>query len=304
MPEQAPQGPLSGAEGRAEGTQPKVGTTIKTDSYMKGERPPKPQTEPEGRAEPVEVGTSKKEEAPKKTATEESFLEEFDPTTLSEELLPAYQKLEKQFKAAFTKKTQPLAKQKEKIEAYDAAMADPRGFLQRYATQYGMKIVPADSKETASTGTGQFDPNWQPGTWDEVLQKFAPAIMTQLEEKLMGKLQPLFQNVQQMTSQTIEKQLSEIDPNWKNYEEEMSETLKLHPTLAKDPAKLYRISVPEEVLKSKYTQAALKKFEEKATSAKVHGKSSVQSSTLPTGDKLNFQQSVERAKRILAEQEK
>jgi hypothetical protein len=120
----------------------------------------------------------------------------------------------------------------------------------------------------------------------------------------MGRLKPVFDNVQQMTSQNIEKQLGEIDPNWKTYEDEMTENLKLHPTLARDVSKLYRISVPEDVLKSKYTQAALKKFEEKATSAKVQGKSSVLSSQLPMDEKLTFAQSVERAKQILAKEAK
>jgi ATP-dependent protease HslVU (ClpYQ) peptidase subunit len=128
--------------------------------------------------------------------------------------------------------------------------------------------------------------------------------MKKFEEQFMGKLQPMFDSFQKVTSDNIEKQLGEIDKDWKLYEDEMTENLKIHPTLAKDVAKLYRISVPEDVLKSKYTQAALKRFEEKAASAKVQGKSSVQSSQPIQNKKMTFQESVEWAKQEVAKQGK
>jgi hypothetical protein len=305
MPELGIQGPLSSAKGRLEGSpSKKEGTTDNSDSTSKMEGTQTTQTATEGRAEPTE-GTSKKIEAPKKVATEESFLEEFDPTTLPAELQPAYQKLDKDFKTAFTKKTQAIAKQKDKIEAYDAFFSNPFDSLNRTAQQYGYKMVPVSQvNQQGIQQNGQGFADWQPNTWDEVFNKFSEGLMGKIEQNFMGKLQPVFDNLQRVTSDNIEKQLSEIDKDWKLYEDEMTENLKMHPTLAKDVSKLYRISVPEDVLKSKYTQVALKKFEDKATSAKVQGKSSVQSSQPIQNKKMSFQESIEWAKRTLAEQGK
>ena len=297
MVEQVVQGPLSGIKGRSEGSQTDVGTTGKLDSTQKAEGTPKPPEPVKGRAEPGK-GTSDGKPAPDTSVAEESFLEKFDPTTLSEELQPAYQSLDKQFKAALTKKTQAIAKQKQKIEAYDAFEANPIETLKRIASQYGLNVEPIGKK---SSETGQFDQNWQPQSWDEVFELFMSNLTPKLEQQFMGRLQPIFDSLQKVTSDNIEKQLGEIDKDWKIYEDEMTENMKLHPTLAKDVAKLYRISVPEDVLKSKYTQAALKKFEDKAASAKVQGKSSVQSSSPIQDKKMTFQESIEWAKRKLAE---
>ena len=298
------QGPLSGVKGRLEGSPPKQGMPSKEDSAAKVEETQPTQITTEGRAEPTE-GTSKLKEAPKKVATEESFLPEFDPTTLAAELQPAYQKLEKDFKTVFTKKTQAISKEKQKIEAYDAFFSNPVDSLNRTAQQYGFKMVPisqANQQQINQNGQGFGD--WQPNTWDEVLERFGPVLMKKFEEQFMGKLQPMFDSFQKVTSDNIEKQLGEIDKDWKLYEDEMTENLKTHPTLAKDVAKLYRISVPEDVLRSKYTQLALKRFEEKAASAKVQGKSSVQSSQPIQNKKMTFQESVEWAKQEVAKQGK
>jgi hypothetical protein len=151
---------------------------------------------------------------------------------------------------------------------------------------------------------GQGFGDWQPNTWDEVFNKFSESLMGKIEQNFMGRMQPVFDSLQKVTSDNIEKQLGEIDKDWKLYEDEMTENLKKHPTLAKDVSQLYKISVPDDVLKSKYTQAALKKFEDKATSAKVQGKSSVQSSQPIQDKKMSFQQSYEWAKRKLAEEGK
>jgi hypothetical protein len=199
-----------------------------------------------------------------------------------------------------------LGKEKEKIAAYDAFFADPVTSLRRTAEQYGMRMEPARATSTPGTPaeastTSSFDVNWQPQTWDEVFQAFAPKIVEKILPTLQTSFRPVLDNLKTLTTSNVERQLAEIDPQWKLYEDDMTDSLKAHPTLANDVARLYRISVPEEVLTARATQAALKKFETKAASAKIQGKSSVQTSTGPTNQKLTFDEAVEKAKKDLGQ---
>lgn len=288
------QGPITG-KGRVEPAPELKGkTTEPVTPETKGTTEETPVTT-EGRAEP-DKGTSKKEEAPKKSATEESFLGEFDISTLSEEGRLAYEQLNKQFKSAYTKKLESVKKDREKVEAYNNFMSNPEDNLKRAADQYGYKMVPKGQTNQIVQGDGLND--WQPQTWDEVFSRFEERV----SKSLMGQFKPVFDNLQNLTSTNIERQLTDIDPDWKMYEEDMMSNLKAHPTLAKDVSKLYKLSVPEDVLKNKYTQVALKKFEEKAKSSKISSKSSVSASSAPVNKKLTFTEAVDEAKRRLATQ--
>jgi len=288
------QGPVSG-KGRVEPAPELKGKTSETAPETKGTTEETPVTT-EGRAEP-DKGTSKKEEAPKKSVAEEGFLGDFDISTLSEEGRLAYETLNKQFKSAYTKKLESVKKDREKVEAYNNFMSNPEDNLKRAADQYGYKMVPkSQSANQATQGDGLTD--WQPQTWDEVFSRFEERV----SKSLMGQFKPVFDNLQNLTSTNIERQLSDIDPDWKMYEDDMMTNLKSHPTLAKDVSKLYKLSVPEDVLKNKYTQVALKKFEEKAKSSKISSKSSVSASSAPVNKKLTFSEAVDEAKRRLATQ--
>ena len=226
----------------------------------------------------------------------------FDPTQVPEDLKPAY----KQMQAAFTKKMQGLSTEKQKIEAYNAFMSNPVGEMQRLAGQYGYTLSRAEAQ--AMVNQGQQEPqaqqpaqgkNWEPQTWDEVLQ----AAEKRAEQRIMEKLQPLFQNVQQQTASNLERQFDELDPEWRVYEDDMRSNLQRHPTLVNDPAALYRMSVPEEVTKSRAMQAALKKLEQKSKSAKVGTKSTATKSAPQTKRAKTFDEAVELAKEQLAAQQ-
>ena len=286
------QGPITG-KGRTAPDPTVKGKTTQTapEPEAKTEATPEPD---EGRAEP-DKGTSDKKEAPKKSVAEESLLGDFDISSLSEEGRAAYEQLNKQFKSAFTKKLEGLKKDRDKVDAYNNFMANPEENLRRTADQYGYKMIPKNQPSQATQGDGLTE--WQPQTWDEVFSRFEERI----GKSLMGKFQPVFENIQNLTSSHIENQLTDIDPDWKLYEDDMTANLKAHPTLARDVSKLYRLSVPEEVLKNKYTQAALKKYEEKAKSAKVSSKSSVSASSAPMNKKLTFDEAVQEAKKRLSE---
>jgi len=286
-----PQGPVTGNVGELNvGPQEKQGISKPAPEPSPEISQTSPDL-PEGQTQTGEP-TSTPESVPEKPEpAEESF---FDPKELPEELVPAY----KQMQSAFTKRMTGLSKDREKVQAYDAFMADPVASLTQAAQQYGMRVVPMNQQAATQTDASQeaFGQNWQPQTWDEVFQAFS----TRLNDQLQKTFSPVFDNLKNLTTSNIERQLGEIDPNWKVYEDEMTDNLKAHPTLAKDVAKLYRISVPEEVLRSKYTQAALKKFEDKAASAKIQGKSSVQT-TQPSGieNVKSFDDAVKFAKKEL-----
>lgn len=293
------QGPITGKGRSAPDPVLSKGTTPEPPAPVESKGMTETAPEPtEGRAEP-DKGTSKEKEAPKKSATEESFLGEFDISSLSEEGRAAYESLNKQFKSAYTKKLEAVRKDREKVDAYNQFMANPEENLKRAAQQYGFKMVPQNQPAQANQTVGDEYEGWQPNTWGEVESKFFPKFEQKIMQKLMGQLAPVFDNLQNITSSNIERQLNDIDPDWKLYEDDMTANLKLHPTLAKDVSKLYKLSVPEEVLKNKYTQAALKKFEDKAKSAKVSSKSSVSASSAPINKKLSFSEAVEEAKRRL-----
>ncbi|MFX0199629.1 MAG: hypothetical protein ACFFCW_26195, partial [Candidatus Hodarchaeota archaeon] len=287
------QGPITAPKGSASSTPPPDGTTLGTPSQEPGTSPTAP---------PVDAGTAKSDKAdqvqtPAKTDDTEPF---YDPKDLPEELLPYH----KQLQAAFTKKTQALKKDREKIEAFDAFMADVPGSLQRAAQQYGFRMVPMQQPnqpgyppQAGAEGNQPFGPDWQPGSYEELYQTFANRCYQEAQQRLG----PVFKNVERLTASNVERQLSEIDSDWKLYEEDMMDNLKQHPTLVNDVPKLYKMSVPDEVLKSRATQAALKKMETKAKSAQIQGKGTAAPTTQPRG-KMDFQASVDAAREQLARQ--
>jgi len=225
-------------------------------------------------------------------AADDSF---FDPRDIQDkpELMSAYKGMQK----AYTKKMQEISGNRQKIEAYDAFMNNPVDQLQRFAQQYGYHLTPAQAKQMVNE---QQQKDWQPQSWDEVMDKATQ----RAKQELMQELSPVFSEVQHMKKQSIETQLSEIDPTWHQYEDQMKAMMREHPTLAKDPAKLYRLSVPQEVLESRATQAALRKLEGRQQSAQVAGGSTTTRN--PQGGlpqkPVSFAQAVEAAKRKLAEE--
>lgn len=218
----------------------------------------------------------------------------FDPSTLTEELKPAY----KQMQAAFTKKMQGISGDKQKIEAYNQFMSDPIGQMQMVAKQYGYSLTRAEAAQAMNQGQQGQSQQWEPQSWDEV--------MTKAEERVMAKLQPFLGNVQKQTAANVERQLSEIDPNWRAYEDEMRSELQAHPTLVNDVSKLYRLSVPEEVLTSRAVQKALAKFQSKAEQVKISGttKTSRSEPAAPDLTKMKsgdaFNAAVEVARKMIA----
>jgi len=239
-----------------------------------GETPPDDQ---KGQAKDNSPGTELSGQA-----KDDSF---FDPNNVPDDLKPAY----KQMQAAFTKKMQSLSSAKEKVQAYDSFMQDPVGQMEQLARQYGMELKrPGQAQPDNNSNATE----WQPNSWDDVFMRMEEHIMG----KMQGQLKPVFDSVQKMTATNIEKQLDEIDPQWRMYEDEMKATLQAHPSLVSDIAKLYRISMPEDVLNSKAVQTALRKMEDKANAAKAHGSHGVTRSEPALKKAGSFQEAVDLAR--------
>lgn len=225
-------------------------------------------------------------------AQDEAF---FDPKTVPADLMPAY----KQMQAAFTKKTQAIAQNRKKVEAYDAFAADPVGQMQSLARQYGYNMTRVEAQAAVNAQQAETGDEWQPKTWDEVLSKAE----SRAREKLLAELGPVVNEVRAMKQQGIEKMLDESIPEWRQYEDEMAAALRDHPTLARYPEKLARLVIPETVLEGRAMQKALRKLEAKGESARV-SKGSQTSRAPEAGLPKNpgsFQDAVAAAKRILEE---
>lgn len=216
-------------------------------------------------------------------------------SSLSPELQSQAKALQKSLQSNYTKKTQSIAQERQKIEAYNAFMSDPMGQMQRLAAQYGLTITRGGQLQQA----GQ-QKEWEPQNWNEVMDR-----ATQIaEQKILQRFGPVLHEVQNLRKSSIESQLNEIDPSWTTYEEQMMGTLQKHPTLANDPATLYRMSVPPEVLESRAVQRALHRMEEKGKAAQTAGQSTTNKkpSTNMPDRPVSFQEAVEIARKRLAEQ--
>ena len=226
-------------------------------------------------------------------ATEEPSF--FDINLLSPEqrevLMPAY----KQMQGAFTRKTQEISQHRQKIQEYDQFMSDPVGNMQRMAQQMGYSMTRAEAR--AAVAEQQQNQDWQPNTWDEVLNR----AKVEARQEIMKELAPVLGNVQAMRAEGIEKQLDAIDSNWRVYEDEMRKNLQLAPNLVNDPVKLYKFSIPDDVLEARATQKAIARFETKSKAAVVGGKTET-SRGIPADEKVtDFASAAAAAKRKLSE---
>lgn len=210
---------------------------------------------------------------------EDSF---FDPKSI--EGKPELQAAYKQMQSAWTKKMQSVSSNKHKLEAYDRFEKDPVGTLKAYAKQLGIEIAEPKQQE------------FQPQTWDDVIKK----TKEEARAELLQELDPVISQVREIKKQSIEKQLSDIDPQWQLYEDQMAQTLKDHPTLVRDPAKLYHMSVPPEVIEQRAYKKALEALNGKKETTPSGGSTTPKTpSTKPTGP-LSWDEAVAYAKADLA----
>ena len=270
------QTPDTGSQGPAEGA-----VTAQAPAPASGSGEPG-QTQSTGQAAGTPTGT---EEVP-------FFDINLLPSDQREALMPAY----KQMQGAFTRKTQEISTSRQKIQEYDQFMSDPVGNMQRMAAQMGYSLSRAQAREQLNqqAGTGE---DWQPNTWQEVLSR----AKDMARQEIMQELQPVLSNVQSMRASSIEEQLDSIDSNWRVYEDEMRKNLQMAPALVNDPVKLYKLSIPDEVLEARATQKALTRFNDKSKAATVGGKTET-SKGIPADEKVtDFASAAAKAQRIISE---
>jgi hypothetical protein len=210
----------------------------------------------------------------------------FDPASIQDkpELMAAY----KQMQGSYTKRMQEFSKHRSKIDAYDSFERDPVGTMRALATQYGLQVV--------QPGQEAQSPQQDFQSWDDVEKHF----FDKFQKKLLN---PVVNEVKNLKKQSIEMQLDKDFPDWRTYEGEMMETLREHPSLVNNPAALYRLSVPQEVMEARATKAAMQKLRGAAENGSVSGASGTTKQTTqePTGP-LTFNQAVETARKRLAQQ--
>ena len=237
----------------------------------------------------------------------------FDPKLFKERIkdLPDEVKgqvvaLQKELLGNYTKKTQAIAEARKKIEAYDAFNADPVASIENFAKQFGYELKrPGQAAQQGGKTNNQdgWNPDaGDPNNWNEVSGYIQKTVLDAVMQKLGGTLNPLVEQFQATKKQSIEHELTEIDPSWAKYEDAMKNTLQKHPSLAADPAGLYRLSVPQEVLESRATQRALERMEAKTRGSAVGGQSNKNPKTteMPTGA-VSFQDAIKIARQKIRE---
>ncbi len=241
------------------------------------------------------AGSSGEGQAASVAPAPQPFEENFDPKTLSPELQAGY----KQMHSAFTKRMQGISQDRDLLDQAKRFMADPITGMQQMAQQYGYRLTRAEAA-AAVAAQGQ-PPQWDPRSgeappdWDTVLS----AAEARAEAKLMQKFGPIIENVQKLQAKNIESQLDELDPQWRAHEDAMRDNLKAHPTLVNDVSKLYRLSVPSEVMEARATQAALSRLNKTTQSARVSGTSTARGTVAATREVKTFADAVEAAKEQL-----
>ena len=249
------------------------------------------QTAPEGESG-QSVSTGQTTGSGPDTTAEDSF---FDPSTIKGTPLEAAYK---QMQGAWTKAMQKTKANQHMVEAYQNFERNPQATLQQLAQAYGFQLV----QHGQSNGQNGNNENWEPKTWDEVKTTLKGEAKTELLKELQPVLKPMFDEVKGLRKLNVEKSLDELDPQWRLYEDDMLRTLEEHPTLVKDPQKLYRMSVPEEVVTAKITKEVLAKINGKSKSAQVSGGSTTTQKPSQVQRASNFQEAVEIAQKRLAEQ--
>lgn len=215
-------------------------------------------------------------------ATEPTF---FDPSGLSEDLVPAY----KQMQGDYTRKLQEIAKSRDKIRAYDAALNDPRGTIEMLARQYE---IPVNFGQAQSNGAGTVGAEeWNPQDWNEVIERAGNAGY----ERAMAELRPFVANTRKSQ---LERDLDGAFPEWRQYEDRFAQTLQDHPTLATDAHLLAQAATPREVLEAKATQVALRKLEQRSEGNKSKPSSTTKVPETPQGP-MTVQQSYDLAMKQL-----
>lgn len=173
----------------------------------------------------------------------------------------------KEMQGAFSRKTEALAKGKDKISQYDSFIANPIDTMRQLAQQHGYQLV---------QGQPQTD-DGKPRTynsWEEV----EAAADERADRRAEARMAPMLNEMQTMKQQNVRQMLDHSYPDWTLYEDSMMENLGKYPNLVNDVDMLYRVSVPAGVLAARATKTALAKIQS-TTGNTIQGQSTTTQQT-------------------------
>lgn len=203
---------------------------------------------------------------PPETPTAEPSFTDIDLSTLPPEIAAQVEATKKLMQADYTRKTQAIAQDRQKVDAMNAFLSNPlHPDNQRFLAQYGY-VLPNQSERQAT----QSNEPYEPQSWEELLTKAA-----QMGRDLaMQEMAPITTQMQQMGVERVMSRLNQIDPDWRKYEAEMMQLLNQYPQMAREPDKLYRLAVPPEVMEARIFKTISEKYKGQAQHASTHTKPS------------------------------
>jgi hypothetical protein len=175
-----------------------------------------------------------------------------------------------------------------KIAQHDQFMANPIDTMRSIAQQNGYQLVQGQPEAGADGEPATFN------SWDDVMQE--------AERRVMANLQPMVGELQNIKRQTVESSLDNAYPDWRTYEEPMMQLLEKYPRLVDDHDMLYRMAVPQEVITSRATKAALRKIQGHTDSGNVQGQSTTTQQPTKSKGKMTFDQAVDFARGEVSKQ--
>jgi len=213
----------------------------------------------------------KEKEAPKKSVAEESFFRRvwhFQPV---EEGRAAYETLNKQFKSSLHEETGGSKEGR----GEDRCLQQFHGQTRREPGKGGTAVRPEGNSSESTcpdkSGDSGWYEGWQPNTWERWRESFFPNLSNGSCKNWWPACPCSFEISRTSLiehRETIKRHRSRLEALW-GWDDIDPEN---PPYPRKDVSKLYRLSVPRKFLKINTHQAALRKFEDKAKSAKVSQK--------------------------------
>jgi hypothetical protein len=250
----------------------------------------------------------------KESANEDGLLSPEDEATLDDAGKATYKKMQK----AYTQKTQKLAselKEVEEIKAYKdiikSFQADPKGTIQRLATEQGLTLAEAAKQETAKVEVSADMKTKLRSLLGEGNEELADGLANVFADELGQRVKPIEERqteaLRKAATEAADSDLKAFEkahPDFKKYEPEMRElSMKLQPAAGAQMdvgeylETLYKIASLKDTETSQ-TKKVLDRINKAAASSEPQGEAVPTSKVTPAAPKRpTIEQAFEAAKR-------